>query len=97
MAVFQGSRYVKTSIYQRDDRTVIFNIRNRAKFNKEDVIYYTMAKGDNLSILAYKYYNNSSLWWAILDANPKYQSEVEILPGDVIVIPSYEQVVEYLG
>ena len=94
MSVFQGSRYVKTSAYVRRGETLILNIRERNHFKESQCSYYTVVQGDTLDGIAYKYYANTQLGWAIMDANPNYQSEIEIRPGDVIRIPPYEEVVK---
>lgn len=90
--LFQGSRYLNTPLYFNYP-TPVLGIRKRYKFDLTDAVYYTFIQGDTLDGLAYKYYENSQLWWAILDANPKYQSEMEIKAGDIICIPPYEEVV----
>ena len=92
MAVFQDSRYVKTSAYMRDS-TLILGIRSRNHFDSSKASYYTVVQRDTIDGIAYNQYGNAQLWWAIMDANPKYQSEIEIKPGDVIMIPSYDEVV----
>lgn len=94
MSVFQGSRYVKTPAYVRRGETLVLGIRNRQLFNKAKYSYYTVIQGDTLDGISYKKYGNAQLGWAILDANPIYQSEVEINPGDVLAIPSFEEVVK---
>ena len=47
--------------------------------------------------IAYKTYGDSRLYWAILDANPQYQSELEIQVGDVLIVPAYDEVVTLSG
>ena len=94
MPVFQGSRYVKTSAYVRKGETLILSIRKRNYFDSEKATFYTVVQGDTIDGIAYKQYGNAQLWWAIMDANPSYQSEIEIKPGDVLMIPSFEEVVK---
>lgn len=93
MAVYQGSRYVKTPLFMRGD-TPVMGIRTRNKFNLAEATYYTVIQGDTIDGIAYKRYNNAQLWWAIMDANPQYQSELEIKAGDVLCIPPFEEVVK---
>lgn len=97
MAVFQDSRYVKTSAYVRQGNTLTLSIRSRNHFNIDKSTYYTVVQGDTIDGIAYKQYGNAQLWWAIMDANPKYQSELEIKSGDVLVIPSFDEVVKASG
>lgn len=97
MAVFRDSRYTKTSAYIRQGKSLILDIRKRNYFNLDNATFYTVAQGDTIDGIAYKQYGNAQLWWAIMDANPKYQSEIDISPGDVITIPSYDEVVKVSG
>lgn len=97
MAVFQDSRYTKTSAYIRQGSNLILSIRERNNFNLNTATYYTVTQGDTLDGIAHAHYGNAQLGWAIMDANPKYQSEIELNPGDVIVIPSFDEVVRVSG
>lgn len=94
MAVFRDSRYTNTSAYVRTNGGFILNIRNRVKFNQNNFTYYTVVQGDTLDGISYNHYGNAQFGWAILDANPTYQSEIEIVPGVVIAIPSFDEVVK---
>ena len=94
MSVFQGSRYVKTSAYIRRGETLILSIRSRNQFNVDKSTFYTVVQGDTIDGIAYKQYGRAELWWAIMDANPQYQSEVDIQAGDILVIPDFDEVVK---
>jgi phage tail protein X len=96
MAIYDNSRYIDTVAYMKDGETLTLAKRNRAKFTESDATYYTVILGDTLDGIAYKQYGYSNLGWAILDANPKYQSELDIKIGDVILIPKFEEVVTYI-
>lgn len=93
MSVFQGSRYVRTPAYVRRGETLVLKIRERNHFNESSCSYYTVVRGDTLDGIAYKFYANAQLGWAIMDANPVYQSETDIQAGDILMIPPYEEVV----
>ena len=97
MAVFQGSRYVKTPAYLQQGTTLTLRMRTRPKYNKEKATYYTWIQGDTIDGVAYRYYKNAQLWWAIMDANPKYMTEIDINPGDVLLIPDYSEAVKLSG
>lgn len=92
MALYKGSRYIRTPLYPRGE-TLVFGIRRRNKFNLSEATYYTVVQGDTIDGIAYRQYGNAQLWWAIMDANPQYQSELEIKAGDVLCIPPFEEVV----
>ena len=95
MPVFQGSRYVNTPARVRSGQTLILGIRERVHFDESKSTFYTVVQGDTIDGIAYKQYGNAQLWWAIMDANPLYQSEIEIKPGDVLMIPPFDEVVKY--
>ena len=97
MAVFQNSRYVKTSAYIRNGETLVLSIRNRNHFNDSNCTYYTVVQGDTLDGISYKHYGNAQLGWAIMDANPVYLSEIDIKAGDIVKIPPFEEVVRACG
>lgn len=97
MAVFRDSRYTKTPAYVRQGSTLILGVRSRNHFDPNKATFYTVVQGDTIDGIAHKQYGNAQLYWAILDANPKYQSELEINPGDVLTIPSYDEVVKVSG
>lgn len=87
-----GSRYIHTPIYARNGQSFIFNIRDKFKFSSENATYYTVIQGDTIDGIAYKFYGNANLYWAILDSNPQLMSELDINVGDVLMIPSFEEV-----
>lgn len=97
MSVFQDSRYTKTPAYVRHGQALILSIRNRVHFDQSKATFYTVVQGDTLDGIAHRQYGNAQLGWAIMDANPRYQSEIEIMPGDVITIPSFDEVVKASG
>lgn len=98
MSVFSGSRYTPTPVYRPNNNSArIMVLREKATFNLDTATYYTVIEGDTIDGIAYRKYGDAQLYWAIMDANPTYMSEMEIKPGDVLVIPSYSEVVSYLG
>lgn len=94
--LFKGTRYTNTQAYIRDGGALIVDIRTQAEFDLKNATYYTVVEGDTIDGIAYKQYGNATLWWAIMDANPRFQHEIEIKPGDLIAIPSYEEVLRWL-
>ena len=98
MAVYDNSRYLQTRQSTRlgwDAPTL--EIRKRFTFNQEDCTAYEWCEGDTLDGVAYRHYGVSALRWAILDANPKYRTEFQIMSGDIIMIPDYEEVVSLVN
>ena len=98
MAVYENSRYLHTRVMTRlgwDSPTL--QMRERFSFNKDNCTSYEWCDGDTLDGVAYKYYENTALRWAILDANPKYRTEFDIKNGDIILIPDYDEVVNIVN
>lgn len=91
MTVFSGSRYVTTPP-TKVGNTIMLKLRERHKFDISKASLYTVIQGDTIDGIAYKLYGNASLWWAIMDANPKYQNELDMKAGDVINIPALDEV-----
>lgn len=98
MAVFENSRYLQTQMITRSGWEVpTLDVRERFVFNEDLYQIYEWVEGDTLDGVAYRFYNNTALRWAILDANPQYKTEFDIQNGDRINIPDYEEVVNYVN
>jgi nucleoid-associated protein YgaU len=95
MAVFEGSRYLETALFDFMEQTPMFRIRRPASFNLSDSSTYRFQLGDRIDSIAHKLYGNAQLYWAILDANTQYFSEIEIKVGDLLVIPAYQEVLKH--
>lgn len=98
MAVYENSRYLHTQLMTRlgwDSMT--FQMRERFSFNQDNCQLYEWCDGDTLDGVSYKFYNNTALRWAILDANPKYRTEFDIKNGDIILVPDYDEVVDIVN
>lgn len=98
MAVYENSRYLHTSLYNRfNGSTPVLKIRSRFSFNEQNYTIYTWITGDTLDGVSFRQYGVSALRWAILDANPQYRTEFDIKPGDTIFIPDYDEVVSLVN
>jgi len=51
----------------------------------ESVVLHTVAGGDRLDLLAYKYYGDTTKWWQISDANPDRPFPTDLLDTGPIV------------
>lgn len=97
MSIYTGSRYAgEKTYYPNGGDKEIFGIRERKQFDLTNAKYHTWIDGDTLDFLAYKHYNNSQLWWVLLEANSQYQTELDIQAGDLIAIPPFSEVVRHL-
>jgi nucleoid-associated protein YgaU len=94
--IYEGSRYVNNLAYERDG-TMILGVRERPSFKKSNCIVHMFVLGETLDKLAYQNYGDPQLWWAILEANPKYNFEFEIKPGDNILIPTKQELMRLYG
>ena len=93
--MYENSRYLQTRMYKNSNKnTYVLKIRKRHSFNMQRCTIHEWCRGDTLDGVAFRYYGVSAFRWAILDANPKYRTEFEIEPGDLVSIPSYDEVVE---
>jgi nucleoid-associated protein YgaU len=78
-------------MYLKDNIAGVLKIRRRAKFSGDGASWHTWTASDTLAGLAWKLYGNAQLWWAIMDANPQYQHESEIEPGDALMLPGIQE------
>ena len=84
-----ANRYQYTKI-KKDKRT-----KNRVHdttfypkiVEEENDIYMTTRFGDRLDILAHRYYNDSSMWWVIAQANNLGKGRTILSPNFQIRIP----------
>lgn len=65
-----------------------YKITNYPSINKSDNdIYIEIKQGDRLDMLAYKYYQDVTLWWVIAKANNLKGDSMFIQPPKRIRIP----------
>lgn len=95
--LYEGTRYLSTTPFVDGNGTLLLTLRRPYTFSLVDAKYHRLSAGETVDSLAYKYYNNSGLAWAITDANPKYMSELDMKTGDIVTIPSFEEVVSLYG
>ena len=97
MAVFVNSRYVINPLIECRGTKMLDPFVKKHAFDFDKATFYTFVQGDTLDGIAYRQYGNAQLGWAILEANPQYQSEMELKPGDSLLIPPYTEVTKYCG
>lgn len=92
MTVYYGSRYTYAKTYRdvTDEGLAVTIFDRRTGYippHPADTIH-VVSEGDRLDLIAFKYYGDTQLGWVILDANPQYDTELDIKPGDRLRIPS---------
>lgn len=90
--LLKNSRYYPPRRYEADDGGAPFSgIQPRAVRDAPGVIEHTVQLGQRLDWLAWHYYNDSRLWWLILDANPDLLFAGDLLlddfAGQLLLIP----------
>ena len=91
----KGSRYAKSPLFTGNENggKIFRGVRSRKIAPAEGVIEHVLAKDERLDLIALQYYNVSSLWWRIVDANPDIVFAGDLMLADrdrvgtVIVIP----------
>lgn len=93
--IYENSRYMKAEVKDTDG-IYIFKPRSKHTISSDGAKVHLFSAGDTLDGLANFYLGNPQLWWAILEMNPKYRSELEIPYGENLIIPSYHEVIKCL-
>jgi hypothetical protein len=52
-----------------------------------EVIRHSLTQGQELDLLARRYFGSERLWWRILDANP-LTYPLDLAPGDTLIVPA---------
>ena len=97
MAVFEGSRYLTAKLKMFGRGVPMIGIRLPVRFDPDSARPYTVQPGDRVDGIAYREYGRADLYWAILDANPQYFSEVDVKVGDVLLLPPLREIARVAG
>jgi nucleoid-associated protein YgaU len=88
--LLKNSRYANAREFDSESSDFL-GIRPRHIETAAGVIEHRVEVGQRLDLLARHYYNDSRLWWRILDANPDLLCGASMLldemAGEVILIP----------
>lgn len=88
--IFSNSRYADGNIFKSyDSRTSKYGVSVIRQFPEESAtfFYYTWAERDRIDSVANRFFNDSSMWWQIMDVNPEVQNPFDIPVGTVLRIP----------
>ena len=92
MAVYEGSRYVTGKLKRFGRGVPLLDIRQPVQFDPDSCKRCTVKPGDRVDGIAFREYGRADLYWAIMDANPRYFSELGIKPGDVLLVPPMREI-----
>lgn len=90
--IYISSRYYNSTIdylqleYGSDIKPIVFYSFDDL-YNKKYTTY-TIAQGDRLDQLSYKFFGRPDMWWAIVEYNPEVQDFINLTPGITIRIPN---------
>lgn len=96
MAIYEGSRYENAIVVRTTDfrgnsfPTIYADVADEEQFFQFD--YVVIREGDRLDHLAFRYYNDSELWWVIARANPDIYYPENIPPGTTIRVPHADSI-----
>lgn len=88
------NRYIDIPIIKIEKKQLYSVVRYpEVPLDSNDIYVYTV-KGDRFDMLAYQYYNDSSLWWIISIANTGVAGTASPsdLPQDSLIIPEGIQI-----
>lgn len=85
-----NSRYTSTETDKNENGDRVYNTTLYPDLNQnlEDDIFITTETGERLDILANRYYNDSSLWWVIAQANNIGKGSLYVEAGTRLRIPT---------
>ena len=107
VTVRKNSRYCVTPIYQLRSgagsvsNTFVYGLWNRPidftnyKFDTFHIV--TRDQVGRLDLVAYQYYSDPTLWWAIADANQINNIIDDMKAGQELGIPAYSDLANVLG
>lgn len=92
--ISKKSRYQKTILFKTSETSGFTGVRPRVITTASGVLEHIITSGDRLDLLAEQYYDNTHLWWKILDANPYilYGGDLCIREneGAIVLIPGMQ-------
>lgn len=81
-------RYKDTNLIKKDNNRYIATTKYPDIPNSFEDIYVYTTQGDRFDILAQQYYNDSTLWWIISNANNNLKQDSYFIPeGTQLRIP----------
>lgn len=90
--IYEGSRYENEQVLRVEDSAGLYHpaIYVRPNIDAQIFVYltYVVQEGDRPDTIAFNFYDDSEMWWAIARANPEVFYPDDLTPGTVLRIPS---------
>ena len=84
-----NSRYFNIERKKLRDGREVYSLRKIKNIPKSnDDIYIVIQEGDRLDTIANQYYEDSSLWWIIANANQIHDPSFTVKEGTILRIPA---------
>jgi hypothetical protein len=88
MTILSTSRYAgQTVVRVTSNRGTVPTIFRDPPTLPTRFLHYTVRQGDRFDTLANLFFNDSTQWWGIADANPEVWYPGDLVPGSIIRIP----------
>lgn len=88
--IFKNSRYQTLC-----DNSSNQKVKERPVIALNGLLEHVVQDGERLDQIAVYYYEDASLWWKILDANPEIRSavdfEIKDYTGQILLIPGLDK------
>lgn len=92
--IYRGSRYQKAKVELIDGIPTIVSRYRPWTTPRPDDTFHTVAYGERLDQIAYRYYGDAELWWVVADINGILDPLADLPVGKVLRVPNYRTVIE---
>lgn len=85
-----SSRYSNSKVVTltKNSKSVSVVVPSASQSYTFNYVFHTVAKHDRIDSIANAFYNDSTQWWRIGDANPEIMDWTVLTPGQIIRIPN---------
>lgn len=97
MSIYTGSRYKDTKVYNSSKSAIIFGAREKYVFDPKKCQAITVTNGMTLDNLAYDLYGDPQFDWILREVNRTKDFTYGLTPGDIILAPTYSEVLRIYG
>ncbi len=91
------SRLIGNRLGTDADGRELYDLRVPMRFEAlQGAVPVVLRAGDSLHQIAWDYYGNAQLWWAIADFNGIFDVTTELRPGRTILVPPRDAIETHL-